>query len=780
MDPSTKNRYIDVLTTEILPQYIETILRTQSSGNIDPDGIYHRALDALVDRLLCSGNDSAVRNPVFNRGLSKEQAAVLNNQMGELSPQEVGELYERLRGYRLELGPRNEPLVTQSAHTRRNQGLFYTPIPVVRHIVEQTLDAIDTGNAENYLDVRVLDPSVGTGVFLGEILEQLLKRVMSDSAHRGQIKSRIRALKDEHATAPEVFSRGDEVDDETLVRIHLVKRCLYGVDLDPIAVRIARSHLLKKALRDSPAPSSLTRDVRVGNSLIGAGRPSSPSDVWQTDPDSEHIAAYFGRIQPDRETVKRWKEATGVFHWPMEYPEIFDLGCHGFDAVVGNPPYEILSVKESGIDERRRQQSYYRRMYRTCQGKINTYRLMLERGLALLRPGGVLGFIVPATLLADSTARSLRRLIFDETEILQAVVIPEKARLFDGVTQALLILVVKKGGSTLSVNPTYWDGSGPVIEREETRVPLELIKERDFRVPLLRSAEEKALLEILSRYPPFRGVGMLPAAGAIHQGEINLTVQRRYIATKPTAMPLIRGEHVEPFQVVHPSARAGRLDWVRPEFLADRSPRTVSPDRHEDRRSSGFPTNVGKPWEKSRIAVGRVVNMATATRLKAAPVPSGSFLGDMTNSITDFAVPENYLLGLLNSSLLNWRIKLTSTNNYLSAAEIEALPIPRILPAQGNGVEYAGLRHFLDEFVARRPPTLMEAVALLDRLPVQGSTEQASYFLGLMIEWVTERIRADIRNTSTTSPAVHSNALEALVLSLYAAVPYAIVVQKND
>ncbi len=50
----------------------------------------------------------------------------------------------------------------------------------------------------------------------------------------------------------------------------------------------------------------------------------------------------------------------------------------------------------------------------------------------------------------------------------------------------------------------------------------------------------------------------------------------------------------------------------------------------------------------------------------------------MTNFIAGSLLPHEYLLGVLNSRLLNWRIKLTSTNNYLSAAEVESLPVPRV------------------------------------------------------------------------------------------------------
>ena len=49
--------------------------------------------------------------------------------------------------------------------------------------------------------------------------------------------------------------------------------------------------------------------------------------------------------------------------------------------MIGNPPYEVVSSKESGIEERSHQQAYFRRTYESCVGKINTYRLMLERGL---------------------------------------------------------------------------------------------------------------------------------------------------------------------------------------------------------------------------------------------------------------------------------------------------------------------------------------------------------------------------------------------------------------
>jgi hypothetical protein len=168
--------------------------------------------------------------------------------------------------------------------------------------------------------------------------------------------------------------------------------------------------------------------VRIGNALIGEG-PGDPHGSSMENCDRRHAAAYYGKQPADREDIRAWSKGKRVFHWPIEFPEIFDKDRCGFDAVVGNPPYEILSAKESGIEERRQEQAYIRQVFRTCKGKINTYRLMLERGLTLLREEGVLGFVVPATLLADSTAEKLRRMILDDTTILKTVIIPEKAGL---------------------------------------------------------------------------------------------------------------------------------------------------------------------------------------------------------------------------------------------------------------------------------------------------------------------------------------------------------------
>ncbi|MEW6351376.1 MAG: Eco57I restriction-modification methylase domain-containing protein [Thermodesulfobacteriota bacterium] len=634
------------------------------------------------------------------------------DEIGPLSAGEVGELYEFLRGFSLS-AVNGAPSLVPNPLGKRNQGLFYTPQRIVAHIVCGTLDALGPLTLPQLLTLKVLDPAMGTGIFLAEVLGQLTSRILAAGARdAGQLSECLAEISERlREEAPGLGSCGS-MDEETLVRCHVLRHCLYGVDLDPIAVGIARSLLVRNALaktrdRREPhrtVPSALVGasatvggtntdrqrstcewrkaramigrgsqphglgcqppcdpapNLRVGNSLVGERfRHDSRYGTSRADADFVHARMYLGP-KADPSSFPEWVDKKRPFHWPIEFPEVWSRAVPGFDAVVGNPPYEILSERESGIQERRCDQAYFRKTMSTCHGKINTYRLMLERGLELFRDRGALGYIVPATLLADSTAEKLRSRLLESSRVREITIIPEKAKVFPGVTQAFLILITVKGSGTDAITPAFWNGSGPIPEDEGIEITRDLLVEPGMRVPLVRSAEEKALLKALMGDAPLGGHHGSPAVARVNQGEVNLTVHRRFVTAKPTGLPLIRGEHVTPFRVIHPSPRGGRLDWVERDFLGA-SPRP------------------GTPWKTERIVVGRVVNMDTKRRLKAAPAAQGSLLGDMTNSLTEISVPMHYLLGLLNSSLLNWRLRLTSTNNYISAAEIQALPIPRV------------------------------------------------------------------------------------------------------
>jgi len=734
------------------------------------DEAYHEAVAEVIDAVLGTSYGLAdVKDSLYAR---------LLGDLGSPSPEMVGQIYEFLRGFTPILNDQGEPDLVASDHSKRNQGLFYTPPAVVRHIVSCCIDALGVPEVAQYLDLKVLDPAVGTGLFLLEAMDQLTGRVLgADGKREGACKRRVEEIRQAAEARARKSGNSAPVDEATAVRLHLLETNLYGVDVDAVAVNVARAALLNRTFGKFAIIPGVAPNIRVGNALVGEGAVPGRRRA-SAEADRRHAGLYLGKKDLPSDLVNQVRDAKKMLHWSLEYPHIFGASQWGFDAVVGNPPYEIVSAKESGIDDRRRDQDYFRKMFQTCQGKINTFRLMMERGLNLLRPGGVLGFVVPATVLADSSAGKLRRMLLDESEVIDAVVVPEKARIFPGVTQALAIIVTRKGGISKTVKPRVWSGFDSISAARGIEVSRDFIENSGLRIPVFRSSEEKRMFQALLGRPTFGGDRHLPAIGQVHQGEINLTVHRAFIKAVPGGNPLIRGEHVYQFRVIHPAARGGRLDWLD-KLAFDRHLAARRSQQEKKLQTSGASRRArGKPWETDRIVLGRVVNMGTRKRLKAATVAAGSFLGDMTNFISDLTVSTNYLLGLLNSALLNWRIKLTSTNNYLSAGEIEALPILR--PPQAEfGYSGIEINKAMQSILENRPCSIRSALNYLDEFLSGQSQNHLEAFLASAVEVCVDLITTEPETWESDQPVKDNliNLLDALVLKLYGLEQFASVLE---
>lgn len=765
MNVPGKNNLNRFIVEKALTEAIRGLLTSHNGRQEpDPDRVYKAAVASVVKMLLSrsdrSGDESLLPPPEIA-------------EIGRLDPEEVGQIYEYMRGFQLELRPGDEPAVVKSVTGRRNQGLFYTPKHIVEHIVATTLDGLSISDPLHLFNLRILDPAVGAGLFLAEALEQLTRRIIRAGADPGSpVAEKIDAIKGRFTALMQEHGLGNDVDPEHAIRLHVMDRCLYGVDLDPVAVSISRALLRDRAFLDIPSIPDVEPAVREGNSLIGQGGQTDPP-ITIAEAHRLHVAAYTGTSPSDRIDDRTDSAMPRMLHWPLEYPDVFAGDDPGFDAVIGNPPYEIVSVKESGIGERRREQAYFRKTYATCRGKINTYRLMVERGLSLLRSNGVLGFIVPATLLSDSTASKLREEILARSRVLQAIVIPERARVFEGVTQALLILVTRKGEETRGVATAVWNGTGPLDEATGVEVSTRIIEKVDMRVPLFHTNRERELLEALLTHPPLGGTEAIAAAATVHQGEINLTSDRRFITATRTSLPLIRGEHIQPFHVNHPSARPGRLDWLLEEYLDQPGSRTGDGTRSSISMSASRTRSRRTPWDHDRIGLARVVNMATRRRLKAAFVPAGRFLGDMTNYLTDMTVSRNYLLGLLNSRLLNWRIKLTSTNNYISAAELQALPIPRVSPGDQSLSEVRQLIAVVNPTLPHLKPPLAECLKILENAAAGRLPSGPSHVTAGVIEWVVSTLQFGTESELVRGEPIQrrQHLLDVLVLKLFSVEP---------
>jgi hypothetical protein len=284
---------------------------------------------------------------------------------------------------------------------RKTNGVYYTPEWVVERIVREALGGRltevkqdsgwtindfgvattgDVAAIDAYLErlqsVRVLDPACGSGAFLITALKYLL------TEWRSILDLRRRVSGDAMAR-----------DEDELVR-DVLRTNLYGVDINPSSVEITQLALWLHTARGDRPLSSLDAHIRDGNSLIDG---------------------HFWLGQQALDLNEEGRDRINTFDWAEAFPEAMADG--GFDVVLGNPPY----VKLQNFRRAHPDMADYLRNgrpgtaftgYRSAQsGNFDLYLPFIEKGIALLRPGGRLGYIAPSVWVMNEYGENLRTLI---------------------------------------------------------------------------------------------------------------------------------------------------------------------------------------------------------------------------------------------------------------------------------------------------------------------------------------------------------------------------------
>ncbi len=193
----------------------------------------------------------------------------------DLGVEQLGAVYERI----LDLDPATvgRPAADRRPHRhsvrRKETGTFYTPQPLCDFIVRRTLRPLVSGrSADQILELRVLDPAMGSGAFLVAAC-----RFLADAYDQARVEE----------------GRLSDADLEEQTRLDsrrlIAERCLAGVDLNPVAVQLARLSLWLATLADGKPLGFLDHRLRAGNSLIGA----SPDDLRHVaDPRRSPVRAF--------------------------------------------------------------------------------------------------------------------------------------------------------------------------------------------------------------------------------------------------------------------------------------------------------------------------------------------------------------------------------------------------------------------------------------------------------------------------------------------------------
>ncbi len=339
-------------------------------------------------------NNEVLKDIIY--GLHKTKDMLIPYDFSAIDADVLGNIYEQYLGHLLKKTPKRAKLEAKKAH-RKEHGIYYTPTYVVDYIVKNTLGELLKDKKVDAENIKILDPACGSGSFLIKSFD-VLNEYWSKKNKYDQTEL------DTETGAMKPFTR----------KVKILKNNIFGVDLDPRAVEIARLNLLLKIAEKKQRLPLLQESIKCGNSLI------DDSDV----------------------------AGDKAFKWEEEFKEIVEMG--GFDVVIGNPPYVTIGGKEdANISEEVKK--YYSKNYESYEYKANYFVLFVERSISLLKDGGCLSFIVPRTLLDNTHMKNLRKIILDNSKI--KILIELKYHVFeDAETGGNLIFVIEKCSKDLERN----------------------------------------------------------------------------------------------------------------------------------------------------------------------------------------------------------------------------------------------------------------------------------------------------------------------------------------
>ncbi len=675
---------------------------------------------------------------------------------GDLGVEQLGAVYETLLDYEptWDGGAGHGALrLAPGSGARKATGSFYTPQPIARYLVRQTLMPLVAGRRpHDILALRVLDPSMGSGACLVTACAFLA------AAYEDAL------VADGDCDAADLTEA-----DRARFRRLIAERCLFGVDLNPMAVQLARLSLWLATLAADRPLSFLDHHLRTGDSLVGAWlasltrapaprrrsrRPAPGPQLFEGDDAFEAAArtvvpARFSLAGPgdtvdqvrakerllaglDRQdsALSRWRRVADLwcarwftagaaappatygaladailrgrselpthivepylasaadiaaarrfFHWELEFPEVFfdrdgrRLAHAGFDAIVGNPPWDMMRGDTGHDVPRAAAKADAARAVRFCRdsgvydgtshGQANRYQLFVDRTMALLRPGGRFGLVLPGGVLSDHGSGPLRRRLFSQCDVDGVVAFDNRRAVFPiHRSMRFALVTATKGSPTQRLGIRGGESDPAVLEAEDSGradwFPVHLscsllqrLSGADLAVPDVRQPIDLTLVERAARR--FAPLGSRDGWSAQFGRELNATDDRHLLRPAGHGLPVVEGKWLHPFVV----------ELARVEHAIGAA---------DARRRLG--ARVHRP----RLAYRDVAAATNRQTLIAALLPSGS-----ASTHTVFCLKtqlplaaQHFLCGLFNSVVVNYLVRQRVTT-HVTTAIVERLPVP--------------------------------------------------------------------------------------------------------
>ncbi len=561
----------------------KAIDRGDSSIGLPPynGGLFDRAQSPLLNRIEIPDSEFAPLLDKLSRRDTEGGPKWINYR--DLTVQQLGSIYERLLEFQPVLDDEGNLEMRPNIFVRKTSGSYYTPESLVKLILEETVGPLINEKLESFknvsaklkklrsskkerlkvlqkadpasaiLDLKICDPAMGSGHFLVSLVDYLADRILEslveseeiadwgDSPYTSPLFKKISSIREqikEHAKEHGWAVNEDQLDDRHIIRRMILKRCVFGVDKNPMAVELAKVSLWLHTFTVGAPLSFLNHHLKCGDSLFGEfvrgaedyleerdrlfiipavnsakGSAKGMAMIEQiTDADISEVkdsadkfkgvekltrplSRFFGFIHAvrwmdikDKETknavrdilvsddpiglvsgdikmpesakdivknifeqARQLDEEERFLHWEVAFPGVWDKWessepSGGFDAVVGNPPWDRIKLQEvewfasrkleiaqtARTSDRKKEikklekrgdplwRDYLKAGERakamTTQarkggdypllsaGDINIYSLFIERAHRLIKPDGIVGLLTPSGIASDKGA----------------------------------------------------------------------------------------------------------------------------------------------------------------------------------------------------------------------------------------------------------------------------------------------------------------------------------------------------------------------------------------
>ncbi|MFN6272274.1 MAG: Eco57I restriction-modification methylase domain-containing protein [Microcystis sp.] len=392
----------------------------------------------------------------------------------------------------------------------------------------------------------------------------------------------------------------------------------------------------------------------------------SPKEKKARERKISQLRNEIDKLRPQLEEIESGKIYHNAFEWRFEFPEVLDDKGNfiGFDVVIGNPPY--------GVKFKEMEKSFYKTKYPiSSQGKIDSFKLFYERAYQLLKSQYYQCYIAPNTFLYNTQSESLRSFLIQNTHIIKAIEL--RKNIFEDAPDVVTVINISqyikpKKDSTTSAMVAYPDYKYNNLYDDEWEIIQEIpysifINDREKKINLRR----KLILDkIINNMNKFRKLGEL---FQLKQGtkpygdkENKNTDLLSNNQIDQSWEPAINGRNIASYSIVFENLyvkRSKELHSCLPKEIVD----TEKIYFQRMRKISLFP---------------RIVACYDRDGIHGLYTCSVIY----KNNLNTVNLDLKYLLGILNSHLINIWYKNFDTDLEIKLVSVKSIPVREISQEQ--------------------------------------------------------------------------------------------------